>query len=1346
MSKAPQSPAPIKRRLIHRPPGGKDDVVIAEDTIGDLSGPIVILGDPGLGKSVLTRALGSQTTNHYVRAGTFVRAHDPKVYLPTAGGRLVIDGLDEVASATPGGGIHDVLRQLSALGNPPFILSSREADWAGAAARVQIEDDYGQAVQLLRLQPFDRDDAAQFLAANFPSVDADAVLEHLANHGLEEIYGNPLTLRMIGEVADAEEALPQTRSALLERACALMLVEANERHHAASHTKQAAESLLLGAGTIAAGLLLCDCAAAFTGPIGGATAEVLPLAEIERLPLASAAGEALKTRLFQADGENRFAPIHRVVAEYLAARWLAAVVDGGASKRRVLSLLSLGGGVPTSLRGVNAWLAHFSAILALDCIAADPYAVLRYGDAESLPLDQARQLLQALTRLSETDPYFREGGAGRHAATGLLRVELKDQILAVITNEGGHALLSQLLLEGLDTSPLLPLIKPEIERILLDPDASAPMRLRALAALSEGGQLTSPEPLLKALLDRGDGQSNASAFRILEYGRIDSVSPWVAARTLLAAAGVTVSYLPQSEDDDHAPYIRADTFEGVAPAFLRDFLDGLTACAEPLMRDAERPDREAVANAARLAVVQLLDSDPLVAATDVWRWLSWTAGVTAFDKKSEELLNDRLLARPNLIREIQEQAVFETPLEDLRYRVIFNLHQVSHALAIDDATLIALMNAYAARAGEDIDLERLQAVALLALRQDGLPTEVSDAAIRLAGGKRAFARALAARSEPFKDPYAAKTATRLAATEKSRKAKYATIRAQHQTNIAEIRAGDPRYLEQDAQAYLGRFYEFDKNAAPMERLEAFLGVDLAEEVATAFMTSLLRDDLPSALSIAETHADGRHWLAEIAAVCGIAERLRRGLGLDLPQAVLESSYMAWRRQRESNIIGGVDIAAAIEPLILHDDASVERFFRTSIEPQLKARQDHIDDLYKLTHEAPWRALAGRLACEWLMRFPILADGMENELLDCAFRYADGASLDALVTWGRTQVHGSRESVLNWLPSDFALDFKLRQKDLENAAIERMDFLWRLRTRVIGSRHGAWPALSLAQLRFIVTAFTPVWPWTPRPSGATSGNTNTWDATDFIESAIYRIAADPSAAASDILRGLMAGSTHGYERTLMHALAEQMKLRRDHEYVPATPEALYAVVDNGPPDSIDDMRAFFGDRVTTVSKRMHATNTDMWEAYWDGDKPRGENFCRNRLIEHIYAALPATVRFEPEQLMPGQTRADIAAIRNSVGLPVEIKGQWHDQVWDAASNQLKVQYARAWQAEGRGAYIVLWFGDVPGKQLKAHPDGLERPTTPAVLREMLIDRIPESDRDLIDVYVVDVSRLAKIEKK
>ncbi len=42
-----------------------------------------------------------------------------------------------------------------------------------------------------------------------------------------------------------------------------------------------------------------------------------------------------------------------------------------------------------------------------------------------------------------------------------------------------------------------------------------------------------------------------------------------------------------------------------------------------------------------------------------------------------------------------------------------------------------------------------------------------------------------------------------------------------------------------------------------------------------------------------------------------------------------------------------------------------------------------------------------------------------------------------------------------------------------------------------------------------------------------------------------------------------------------------------------------------PETIDDMRAYFADRIEAVQDRMQGSNTDMWEAYWADARPKGE---------------------------------------------------------------------------------------------------------------------------------------------
>jgi hypothetical protein len=450
--------------------------------------------------------------------------------------------------------------------------------------------------------------------------------------------------------------------------------------------------------------------------------------------------------------------------------------------------------------------------------------------------------------------------------------------------------------------------------------------------------------------------------------------------------------------------------------------------------------------------------------------------------------------------------------------------------------------------------------------------------------------------------------------------------------------------------------------------------------------------------------------------------------------------MAWRRQHESNIEGGVDIGAALEAIVLADDVQATVFFRTSIEPQLQTGMEHVQDLYMLVNDQRWTALAGKLAFDWLTQNVSLPLAVESELLDAVVRHRDRSDVERLIAVGGLRVHGSFEALLEWLATDFVIDFLRARPHLAEAASDDRDFLWRIRRRAAGGRDDIFVPLTIAQRAFVVEAFGSSWPQTGLPEGVQSGDTNPWDASNFIGRAIHSIAAEPMAEATETLQRLLSDAAPSYSDTLRHAVALQRRLRRDHEYVAASLEQVRSVVSNALPETIDDMRAYFGDRIATVQARMHATNTDMWEAYWDGTKPRPENFCRNRLIEHISGQLPPAIRFEPEMHMPNQKRTDIAAIRDAIGLPVEIKGQWHRDVWDAPIEQLAAHYLRDWHAEGRGAYIVIWFGDVPGKQLPPHPNLLATPRTPDALRAMLIDRVPEDMRGSIDTYVIDATRI------
>ena len=628
---------------------------------------------------------------------------------------------------------------------------------------------------------------------------------------------------------------------------------------------------------------------------------------------------------------------------------------------------------------------------------------------------------------------------------------------------------------------------------------------------------------------------------------------------------------------------------------------------------------------------------------------------------------------------------------------------------------------------------------------DGIGGGVRKTAIETANGNAAL---LAILDEVSRDHGPERRARRAQREDRAEACIQAFCRAQHALLAVQphaVAAGDVQLLTVPAEVYLGRSREtFDSSLSPEVRLCELLGEPLVDQALAGFVAVLQRNDLPSAAAIADIHCRDSRFCAEEPMICGIAEMLRQGRPLDaIDRTTLAAVYMAWQRAPESGTEGPPDIDSALEVALFRDELAVEVHFRTSIEPQLAARKVHVDELYRLTHDVRWSRLAGRLAAEWLATHPDLSLPVQTTLLSCALDNTPDQIPKHLNVAERIEGSHDRDTTLLWLSAAFVADFENHRDKLHAVAADESGLLWFIRDRMGEEFQERFSRFSNDHLVFIVEACGASWPTVATPTGVIVGSRNPWYACKFIERTIHAISSRPTPDATEALRRLIDGPATSYADTLKHALALQRKARRDFEYTAPSVQELRAVLTDDLPETIDDMRAFIADCLGALQERMHASNTDMWEAYWTEEGPRGEEYCRNRLVEQLAGLMPDAIRLEPEMRMPEHMRADIVAIRNAVGLPVEIKGQWHREVWNAASDQLDAYYAREWHAQGRGLYVVLWFGDVRGKQLPRHPEQLERPQTPQALRRMLADRLPEARRLQIDVFVVDLSRPSEL---
>jgi hypothetical protein len=403
----------VPRAMTYRDAAGNLQRVM-EDSLPQLGKAIVILGEPGLGKTWLLRQLADKPGFIFRSASSFVHHPNPAGLVPT-GTTILVDGLDELAAVNDADPVNRVLGKLIEAGCPPFMLTCRAAEWNSTIASQDISDAYGAPPLQVSIAPFSRDDAVAFLVANeLVPQKAAKVVEHLDKRSMTEFYCNPLTLKLLTQTIKDKDSLPESRAALIDEATRLMWREHDDRHTDSALANLDEEAALTAAGLISAVFVLTGAEFISNKPSNATDASTILASDLRSLPGGDHASIIVGTRLFPPvpSEDGRFKPIHRAVAEFLGAKWLAKFSTDDLACERLQSALVIFGGVPSSLRGIHAWLARDKRFTAR-VIEKDAYGLLRYGDADNLDASEGRLLLKQLTKLQKEDSHCKRFDSSR---------------------------------------------------------------------------------------------------------------------------------------------------------------------------------------------------------------------------------------------------------------------------------------------------------------------------------------------------------------------------------------------------------------------------------------------------------------------------------------------------------------------------------------------------------------------------------------------------------------------------------------------------------------------------------------------------------------------------------------------------------------------------------------------------------------------------------------------------------------------------------------------------------------------------------------------------------------------
>ncbi|ENT4449678.1 NACHT domain-containing NTPase [Salmonella enterica] len=423
-------------------------------TFGDYSESpnIVLLGDPGAGKTHLFKQFSAFHGANYLTARHFLSG------VPIDNQKaLFIDALDEKRSSHNSSDVIDgIVQRLFSQTSQKVRISCRSQDWLGesdlSAFLPYFEQTGGYVV--LHLQQLSREEQTAILHAHGIE-HPEKFLEEAEKHSAYEFLHNPQNLLMLAE-AVKEGNWPRTRSALFHSATQLLLTE-----HSKEHTRQdsgiyTSNELEHPAGSICALRILSDVSGISLLPN-----DIRPeYPSYRTIPFFSheIIRATLSRRVFSAGDELETVDYsHRTIAEYLAAKWLASIVEKGLPLGRLRSLLGFEGYPSSELRGLHAWLAVFLPQYTIAFIEADPYGVLTYGDAASLSTVDKQSLLVALSKLSERDPWFRNHGFSSNL-NGFVSEEMEAHLRLIIHDRKSRFSLRMLILESLSvTTPILSL-------------------------------------------------------------------------------------------------------------------------------------------------------------------------------------------------------------------------------------------------------------------------------------------------------------------------------------------------------------------------------------------------------------------------------------------------------------------------------------------------------------------------------------------------------------------------------------------------------------------------------------------------------------------------------------------------------------------------------------------------------------------------------------------------------------------------------------------------------------------------------------------------------------------------
>ena len=1325
---------------------------------------LILLGQPGAGKSSEFRAAAASPEAFYVTARDLITFKDlPEWHNKT----LFIDGLDEIrAGAANGRTPFDEIRAcLHNLGRPKFRLSCREADWFGTTDKHHLLSvSHDATVIALHLNPLTTENVIMILGSYSNVTDPEKFVAKARDLGIHDLLFNPQALDMLTK-AVTNGTWPETREQTFDMACHTIIREHNAEH--ASVTDPSLNSIdgqLNAAGYLSAIQLISGFAGFALQPTQS-SATFPSIGEVIHDNPALLIHTA-KTKLFhQPDDQHVATPVHRQVAEYLAARYLSKQIDAaGLPPGRVLALItSEDGAVVSELRGLAAWLATVNIRARQLLIDHDPLGTILYGDVRNFTRTEKRLLLNGLKTAAIDDPWFRTASWTDYPFGALATADMAEEfkiILCSNNRDSAHQAVTNCVLDAMHYGDRFNFDWVLIN-LIADETWWGRIRYSALKLLCHTFQI-----------GLSDANKLATLLKQVHSGTVEDSNDELLGLLLTTlypkeiSAKNIVNYLHQPKQDHFGgKYRRFITDHLIAKSSAHDIKTLIDEFAARLgvfastLQNRPFPDLVyALINKGLAMHGNQIDSEQL------YSWLGIAAKTQSYygteSKLHKQQIRAWLAAHPD-----QQKKIILTHFAQVMRGAGSNKQHYQeqsyllHAARPSDFGPWCLQQMQTMN-NDEAERYLLQQAFFEAINNHGTPPFSIEKLQLLVHGNPTWVAWLEQMISPPDDPQEREFEKKQRLLDiKNQEEKSAWVKFAKESLETHGNHPPQKLLLQLGQAYFGYLHHsVDELAeAPMENLSDFLDSDsnLLATALSAMRNSIAREDLPNVKGIIDLIKEGRIPSLGYPVLAGLEERQK--------QTLIVPTLSDDQLRRATAIRLAVNIAddpSWYTELLLVRPELVAEVMTAFLRVALKTQTPHIDCIYSLAQKGAYDGVARKIILKTLGYFPIRSSNdrlnILRQLLGIALdKTPNGDFLDLI---NKKLNHKSMNvgQRCYWLATGLLLapdEYLQPVKELVNHQKHAIQHLAEFFARANdpNSSLKQLPTEVVAELiRLIGATFAPYriegTDWVS-PAMATA---------DLISGLIQHLGTQTDSATSTLIEELLNDTNlEKWRPRLDQARVQQRAAWREATFSHPTLQQTCDALLNLAPANVADLAALTVELLNEVADITRHGDTNNFDQYWQGSRslpqglgePKHENDCRNVLLDKLRGNFgPLGVTAEPEGSYTNDKRADIKlgfGGTNGIELPIEIKKNSHTDLWRAIHTQLIPLYTNEPKTGGFGIYLVFWFG---ADKTYGSLSGV-KPRNATDLKKLLITTLSAEEKRKISICVIDVSdprkQLAKI---